>query len=237
MRFRFALFLGLAASCFTGPAASQLTSGISGPEITEGAAHIGYRAAFDPDQNGFAQRIHVERSLSGDIAVRGVVQIRKTDVRAADFDYAQGEVRWQITPDGARWASGLRLDARIRDRGRPGQIALHWVNQVQLTENMRTRFSAIASLQAGTNRQTGTFLQTRGELTRRLGGGIDMGGELYSIYGRASDLLPLSEQTHLAGPFVSLPLTKSLTLRTGALIGLTSSSPDTTFRVFLSQGF
>jgi len=237
MRFLLPFLLGFATLWLSSPASAQLTSGISGPEITEGARSVGYRAAYDPDQNGLAQRVHVDHALTGSFAVRGVIQARKTEARTVDFDYVQGELRWQATPDGARWASGLRLDVRLRDRGRPGQIALHWLNQVQLTDEVRARVSTIASMQTGSGRESGTFLQTRGELSRRLEGGVDIGAEIYNTYGRASDLLPLSEQSHLAGPFVSLPLTPSLTLRTSALVGLTSGSADATFRVFLTQGF
>ena len=85
--------------------------------------------------------------------------------------------------------------------------------------------------------QSGTFLQTRGELSQRLEDGVDIGAEVYNTYGPANNLLPVSQQSHLAGPFVSLPLNQSLTLRTSALIGLTAGSTDATFRVFLTQRF
>ena len=67
--------------------------------------------------------------------------------------------------------------------------------------------------------------------------GVDIGAEVYNTYGPANDLLPVSQQGHLAGPFVSLPLNESLTLRTSALVGLTAGSTDATFRVFLTQRF
>jgi hypothetical protein len=218
-------------------ALAQLTSGISGPDVTEGARAIGYRAAYDPDADGFAQRVHVDQALTGALMLRGVVQVRRTDDRPMDFDFVQGELRWQVTPDNAKWASGLRLDARLRDSGRPGQVSVHWLNQIRLSDTLRTRFAVIASQQTGAGRETGTFLQTRGEVSRRIDGGIDLGGEFYNSYGTASDLLPVSEQSHLAGPFAALPLTDSLTLRTSALFGLTAGSPDATFRVFLTQAY
>ena len=237
MRFLLLILISPAIVWLLSPAAAQLTSGISAPEIREGAHSIGYRAAYDPDRSELAQRIHAERALTGSVAVRGVVQAHKTEARAVDLDYVQGELRWQITPDGARWASGLRLDARFRDGGRPGQVALHWLNQAQLTDTVRSRFSVIASIQTGSGRESGTFLQTRAELSQRLEDGVDIGTEVYNTYGPANDLLPVSQQGHLAGPFVSLPLNESLTLRTSALVGLTAGSTDATFRVFLTQRF
>ena len=163
MRFLLLILMSPAMVWLLSPAAAQLTSGISAPEIREGAHSIGYRAAYD----------HAERALTGSVAVRGVIRARKTEARAVDLDYVQGELRWQITPDGARWASGLRLDARFRDGGRPGQVALHWLNQAQLTDTVRSRFSIIASIQTGSGRESGTFLQTRGELSQRLEDGVD----------------------------------------------------------------
>lgn len=219
------------------PASAQLTSGISGPEVSEGKRAAGYRAAYDPDSNGLAQRVHVDYALNGRMLVRGVIHARKTDAETVDFDYAQAELRWQMTPDGARWASGLRFDARLRDDDRPGQVSLHWLNQFRLSDTLTARFTAIGTVQTGSNRQSGTFLQTRGDLGWAIAPDIDVGAELYNSFGRTSDILPLSEQSHQIGPFADLPLTDSLSLRTSALFGVTSGSPDATFRVFLTQDF
>jgi len=231
------LTLALTFWCMSPSASAQLTSGVSGPEISEGKNAIGYRAAYDPDTNGLAQRVHVDHALNGRVMVRGVVQARKTETETADFDFLQAELRWQVTPDGADWASGLRIDARIRDNDRPGQVSVHWLNQVRLSDTLTSRFAVIATVQTGSNRQSGTFVQTRGDLSWEIAPDIDVGAELYNSYGRTSDILPFSEQSHLVGPFAALPLTDTLSLRTSALVGITSGSPDATFRVFLTQDF
>jgi hypothetical protein len=231
------LFLIVCALLISFPAFAQFTGGVSGPDITEGGRSIGYRAALDPDSNGLAQRVHVQSSLNGDLAVRGVVQFHKTDGSSTSFDFFQGEVRWQITSDAARWKSGLRADVRLRDGNQAGQASLHWLNQTQVSEALRARLAVIATIQAGPNRQKGLLLQTRGDLSGRLTDNIDAGVEIYNSYGPADSILPVAAQSHLVGPFVSLPLTASLNLRTSALIGLTERSPDATFRVFLDQNF
>ena len=233
------LFLCLTTACSVcfGMANAQLTSGISGPVVNEGKRAIGYRAAYDPDANGLAQRVHYDHALNGKFLLRGVAQARKTSDSDVDFDYFQAELRWQLTPDSADWQQGLRFDVRIRDDDRPGLLGVHWMHQVQLTDSVRARFAAIVSGDVGNDARDGVFLQTRGDLSWRLSGGVDFGGELYNSYGAADDILPLDSQSHLAGPFVSVPITETLKLRTSALLGLTEASPDVTFRLFLTQDF
>ncbi|KCZ64776.1 hypothetical protein L53_16235 [Hyphomonas sp. L-53-1-40] len=73
MRFLLLILISPAIVWLLSPAAAQLTSGISAPEIRDGAHSIGYRAAYGPDRSGLAQRIHAERALTGSVAVRGVI--------------------------------------------------------------------------------------------------------------------------------------------------------------------
>lgn len=229
----FAFFLASLACAL--PAAAQLTSGISGPVVKEGTSAVGYRVAYDADTNGLAQRIHYDRALSSRVLVRGVIQARKTDDSQVDFDSIQGELRWQITPDSAKWQQGLRLDLKVRDESRPGQLALHWLNQVYLARDVRARFTAIASTQTGDDRNPDVLFLTRGDIGRRLSSGVDIGAEIYNSYGAIDDILPLSQESHQVGPFVGIPLGKSLSMRTSVLVGLTEASPDVTFRLFLTQ--
>ncbi|MAN46412.1 MAG: hypothetical protein GYB49_17715 [Alphaproteobacteria bacterium] len=237
MLIRLLFCVAIACSASFSLAQAQLTSGISGPVVHEGKRAAGYRAAYDPDANGLAQRVHYDHALNGKFLLRGVAQARKTSRSDLDFDFFQAELRWQLTPDSADWQQGLRFDVRIRDDDRPGLVAAHWMHQVQLTDSVRARFAAIVSGDVGNDARDGVFLQTRGDLGWRLSGGVDLGAELYNSYGPADDILPLERQSHLAGPFVSLPLTDSLNLRTSALLGLTEASPDVTFRLFLTQDF
>ncbi|KCZ50804.1 hypothetical protein [Hyphomonas pacifica] len=234
---RLLLCFAIACSVSFSLANAQLTSGISGPVVNEGKRAAGYRAAYDPDVNGLAQRIHYDHALNDKFLLRGVAQARKTSRSDLDFDFFQAELRWQLTPDSADWQQGLRFDVRIRDDDRPGLVAAHWMHQVQLAASVRVRFAAIISSDIGSDARDGIFLQTRGDLGWRLAGSVDVGAELYNSYGAVDDILPLERASHLAGPFVSLPLTNSLNLRTSALLGLTEASPDVTFRLFLTQDF
>ena len=44
---------------------AQNTGAVFGPGVTEGHSSAQYRATFDPDSDGFAQRIHYQQSLNG----------------------------------------------------------------------------------------------------------------------------------------------------------------------------
>lgn len=237
MSIRFLITSLLAATLFAFSAHAQLTSGISSPVIHAGKQAVGYRAAYDPDSNGFAQQVHYDHALNGSVLLRGAVQARKTDRSDVDFDFFQAELRWQITPDNAAWQQGLRLDLRVRDDNRPGLVAVHWMHQIQLSDTVRARFTVLASADVGDNARDGVYLQTRGDLGRRFEGGVDFGAEIYNSYGAVDDILPFDQERHLVGPFLSVPLTDTLKFRTSALFGLTDASPDTTFRIFLTRNF
>lgn len=231
------LIAGLVSMLFAPVAAAQLTSGVPGPVIDAGHAAAGYRAAFEPDTDRLAHRVHYERASSGQLMWRAIAQFRKADGSGVDFDYLQGELRWQVTPDGQAWQSGLRFDARLRDDSRPEQVAIHWLNQWRAMERVRVRLNATLGAELGAGARDGIDLQTRAEISRRLEAGPALGLEMYNRYGSTSDLPALKDQVHQAGLFAELPLAKNFTVRTSALAGLSDASPDATLRVFLSRTF
>lgn len=43
----------------------QNTGGVFGPVVNEDHSSIQYRATYDPDSEGLAQRVHFQQSLTG----------------------------------------------------------------------------------------------------------------------------------------------------------------------------
>ena len=237
---RAALALGLAL--FAAPSAhAQFTGGVFGPVVKEGASSAEYRASVDFDGPGggtdIAQRVHYQASLSGRFQLRGVVASRTVGDDRLDFDFVQAELTWQITPDGQAYQTGLRFDGRLRDGNRPGQLGLNWTNQWALGEGWAARAVALSAVQFGDNSKDGVSFSARGQVARTLDGGPTVGAQVYSSLGDSDNFRLFSKTSTLAGPFVAFPLGDGVSLRTGALFGLTDSSRDTQLRVWLGKSF
>lgn len=228
----------IAAASFLAPTASaQNVAGVFPPMVNEGHASLQYRAAFVPDTDAFAQRLHYQQSIDGDLMWRVVAQTRKTADSDVDFDFFQAELFWEWSEDGAPWRTGLRFDARVRDRGRPGLFGVHWTNQFQLSADVRARFLVMSSVDIGDGARDGILVQTRADIARRLPSGIEIGLEMYNNYGYTGSFGGFDKQSHQLGPMVTLPAGGGWSVLGGVLLGVSDAAPDADFRLWLTRSF
>jgi len=227
----------IAALAICSSAHAQNTSGVFGPEIEADHKSLEYRIGFDPDTGNVAHRLHAQVSLNDDWMLRVIAQSRETATTDLDFDLLGVQLFWQVTPDDQDWQSGLRLDARVRDDGRPATVRLDWSNQFSLAERWRVRAVALGSKEIGDAARSGVFLQTRGQLAYRLNGKRSLGLEIYSDHGPTDDLRAASEQSQQAGPFATIAVAKNWSLTTEVLLGLTDSSPQTNLKLAMIRQF
>ena len=223
------------------PALAQNTGGIFPPVINDGHKSPQYRATIDPDnasgETGFAQRLHYQQAIDGEFMWRVVGQTRKTDASDLDFDFVQAELFWQITPDEKKHQSGLRFDARYRGDDRPEQFGLNWTNQFKLGGNWSARAIGLTAVQTGDNSASGIFLQTRGNLYRKVSGKHTVGVEMFNNFGNSKDFGKFKEQSHTFGPFISTPVADNLALYGGAQFGISGAAADTELRFWVTRGF
>lgn len=216
---------------------AQNTSGVFGPVIDEGERGWEYRATYEPDSEGLAQRVHYQQALNGELRWRAVAQVRKTDDSDVDLDYLRGEIVWQVTPDDQKYQSGFRFEGRYRFNDRPGDVTVHWANQWKHIDNWTMRFILGATQQIGNDPADGLQIQTRASAMTSLSDGPKIGLELFSEYGSTSDWLDADEQEHEFGPVAVWNLNEDWNLYSGALFGLTDASADIQLRFRLSKGF
>jgi hypothetical protein len=219
---------------------AQNTGGVFGPVVNEGHRSVQYRATYRPGEDGmrdgFAQRVHYQQAIRGDVMWRLVGQVQRT--LDSDFDpaFLQGELFWQITPDKQDWQTGLRLDLTWRDGDQPESVGLHWMNQFSLNESTTLRTILLTQKQMGDRALDGVVIQTRGGLYKDLGR-YSMGLEIYSAYGSTSSWRNWNDQIHQVGPVLNYPLSDQSSVYLNWLTGLTDNSPDNSFRVWFTQGF
>lgn len=216
---------------------AQNISGVFGPEIEAGHKSLEYRIGFDPDTGNVAHRLHAQTSLNDAWMLRVVAQSRETATSDLDFDLLGVQLFWQVTPDDQDWQSGLRLDARLRDEGRPATVRLDWSNQFRLTERWRIRAVALGTAEIGDEARSGVFLQARGQLAYRIDDERSLGLEIYSDYGSTDDLRAASEQNQQAGPFATIAVIQDWSFTTEVLLGLTDSSPRTNLKLAVTRQF
>lgn len=226
-----------ALACLAAPAFAQSLGGVFGPAVNEGHASAQYRAGYAPDSERFGQRLHYQKSINGDVMLRGVIQARETSDSDFDFDYIGAEAFWQISDDGAPWQTGLRFDLRIRDDDRPHSVGLNWMNEWALSPRLRGRAVVLTSADAGDNARDGVFVQTRGQLNYALESGRGVGLELFSAYGSTDDFRDFEDQSHEIGPYITAPITSEWSIFAGLLVGLTDGAPDSNLKLWITRGF
>lgn len=217
--------------------AAQNTGGVFPPNVNEGHSSWQYRVAFDPDSDRMAQRLHYQKSLDSDLMWRVLGQVRKTDGSDVDFDFFQAELFWELSDDSSPWRTGLRFDARVRDRGRPGLVGIHWTNHVQLDERTRVRFLAMSLAEVGDGGRSGVFIETRADFAHRLQSGIEIGVELYNNYGPTRDFGSFNEQSHQFGPVVTVPTGQGWSVLAGVLLGISDAAPDQDYRLWVTRSY
>ncbi len=220
-----------------GVAEAQTTGGVFGPVVNPGDRTAEYRFAYDYASNAWAQRVHYQQALNGDVSARLIVQSGKRANGDFDFQFLQAELLWQISPDGWKWQTGLRLDGRISKSGEPGQIGLNWTNQFKLSQSVQARVVVLSSVEVGNNKRNGLFLQSRGQISWAAPNVGRLGVELFSSYGSISNLRPVRNQVHQLGPTITFPFKDGWQVFVGHLVGMTSASADQVSRVWISRSF
>jgi len=235
------LVLITAYATFGSTALAQTTGGVFGPVVNEGHRSAQYRFGLVPDASGsedsIAHRLHYQQSFTGSTTWRILVQANDRPGSSLDFDYLQGQLFWQVTPDERAWQSGFRFDARWRDDDRPGQIGANWTNQVKLSDRWSTRFLVMSAVDVGDNARDGVYLQTRANLARKFEGGAQAGIEMFNNYGNTEDLGDFDDQSHQIGPFASMPVAENWSVVGSVLVGMSDAASDTDLRLWVGREF
>lgn len=236
---RTTLIAGLAAGLLLValPAAGQNTGGVFGPVVSEGHRSWQYRAGYDFDSHGFAQRFHYQHALNDDLMLRGIVQTVKTDDSRFDFAFFQGELFWQLDDLGDNWQHGVRFDVRLRSEGRPAILGFNWMNQFQLSERWMSRVLVLTATDVGDGASGDLLVQTRASVTYTATNGLRPGLEMFNVYGPIDDMPGLDRQLHQAGPTLSHTAGDNWQFFSSVLFGLSGSTPDTQARFWMTRSF
>lgn len=214
---------------------AQQTGGVFGPVVNEGTKLWQYRAVYNAQTDGFAQRLHYDQSIDGDLMWRVIGQTKKTEDSDFDFDFFGAELFWELGGNNRGYLHGVRFDLKLRDDDRPQQLNVNWAHQFNLENDWSAKAVLLTSVQFGENSADGIGLQTRGTITKHLADGTVAGLEMFSTYGTTSDFADFEDQNHTIGPVVSFPVAKGWSVFVSTLFGITSAAPDSEIRLWLTR--
>mgnify|MGYP001826381749 FL=1 len=213
----------------------QNTGGVFGPVVNEGHRSWQYRIAYDHDAHADAQRLHYQHAVNDDLMWRLVVQRREMADGDHEHDFVQGELFWQLPDVRNNWQQGVRFDLRASDGDRPHVFGMNWMNDLHLGERWMARFLVLTSMLFGENRDSGVILQTRASLNYRASANLNLALSMFNVYGFVDDMPDFEEQRHQIGPTLTANLGRGWAVRAGYLAGVNRSTPDDTFRLWLTK--
>lgn len=232
-----ALMMTLAAGAY-----ASNTSGVHGPGVNEDDRSMELRIALSPgDEDGqadnWAYRLHYQHSLNDRVRGRVIVQYR--DRGTLEYEYVRAEMLYNFKKKEAdgEWSSGVRFDVRQRRSDNPELFSMHWTNQWDLDNGIRIRGIVVGSWEFGSDRAfSGTEIETRSSVTKKLDSGLTVGVEMFNDLGRFGDFGSFNNQGHQIGPMIGGKI-GGFKYEARYLAGVSDGSRDHNFGLRFTKAF
>lgn len=233
---------GILLFSFSAYSIASYTSGVHGPDVKADDRSMQLRLASSPgDKNGqqdnWAYRLHYQHAFNDEFRGRMILQYR--DRGSFQYEYIRTELLYNFKKkaDDGQWSSGVRFDIRQRRSDSPEMVAINWTNQWDLSNGIRVRGILIGAWEFGSDRaSSGTEIETRGSVTKKLEGGLTVGVEMFNDYGRVGNFGSFNKQSHQIGPMLGVSLS-GLKYEVRYLAGVSNGSRDHNFGLRFNKAF
>jgi hypothetical protein len=226
----------IGAAIGTAPASAQNLTGIMGPVVKENQSSVEIRTAIVTELDGVpnrrAARIHYQRSLSGSVALRGVVQGLDDRRNGFRMNALQGEILWQITHDSRPLQFAVRADARLGWNGLPDAIALNGASEYRINQRWSVRTQVRSIKLIGSGASQALQWQTRGSVMYSLKG-ADVAFDYFGSHGSFGDDARDAAQV---GPAIAVPA-GPFYVRGGLLVRVGGAVPANEARLWMGYRF
>ena len=219
------------------PAAAQNLGGVFGPGVAPDDTSAEVRYQHVPEEDGrparTAARVHVQRSVTDTVRLRAVLQGSDDGFSGFRADGVQGEVAWQVTPDGPPFQFGLRGDVRVGWNGLTDLLSANATADYAFNDRLSVRGVVLSQKILGSDAPDPLQWQTRGQVAYRLGD-TTAAVEYYGFHGEIGrggtpDRLQL-------GPTLTVPIGRFYGTA-GVLAGLNDRTADADLRLWVGYRF
>jgi hypothetical protein len=222
--------LGLSHLC------AQNTGTVFSPDVKAATQAVEVRFAYDPNGESLAKRAHYQYAFNDAFRMRGIVTFRSDDVENWDYRYVRLEGQYQFLEDeDAMIDSAVRVELQYADGDDPAsRVRLGWTNKIDLNEDWQVRGILLTGHQFGPESSGGYLLETRGQISRALNDSLTLALDYFGDFNDTNDIGSFDEQEHQLGPTLKFDLSDRLGGMAGALFGLSDSTSDVEYRIFLT---
>ena len=213
------------------------TSSVFSPDVKAGDQSMEYRYSYIPDEAGSpsatAHRLHVQHALDDTWRLRVMGAYTRSGGGSVDFNYTRFELQHQYREDEQHgWDAAIRYEVQIADRSnRADRIRLGWTAKWDLDDNWQLRTNLMVGRQFSANAGSGLVLETRGQITRKIGS-ARLGVEMFNDLNRTTSFGSFDDQEHTIGPILKFDV-GGFSVSASYLFGVSDSADDDNFRLHL----
>ena len=213
------------------------TASVFSPDVTEGDRSFEYRMSYIPEDRSipdiFSHRLHFQYAFDGGLRTRLVVNQRSLDGRSLEYRSTRLEVQWQYRESETHvWDAALRFDAEFGDES-ADRLRIVWTGQRNFGAGWQIRGNALVGREFGSLGASGVTLETRAQVTRRIGSGKRLGLEFFSDLNSTADVGHYSDQEHKLGPIFKTNIGSKWTLNAGYLFGISDDADNGDWRLMI----
>lgn len=207
------------------------TSSVFSPDVKAGTSAFEYRGSYEPEEgdtkSAFSQRLHFQMAFDDTWRGRIIGAQSRSNGNDLEYSYTRLELQQQVLEDERHgWDSALRYELQISDReGRPDRFRLAWTGKWDLSKRWQGRANVLLGREFGDNRGSGVIMETRAQISSKLGKSGTVGLQMYNDLNRNTEMGSFDEQEHQLGPFYKLKF-GSWSINARYLFGVSDSAPD-----------
>lgn len=215
---------------------AQNTGTVFSPDIKADDREWELRLAYDNDADTFAKRLHYQHAFSEAFRMRGIVTYRSDSTQDFDYRYFRLEGQYQFLEDEtAGFDSALRLELQFADGDDPpSRVRLGWTNKYDLNDLWQVRGILLTGHRFGPESPGGYLLETRAQISRKLNDSLAVAVDYYGDFNDTNRVGSFDDQEHQLGPVLKFDLTDKIEGMAAILFGLSDSTAEREFRLFLT---
>ncbi len=217
----------------------QNTSSVFSPDVDKGESELEYRAAFDPEDDAFAHRLHYQYGFTDWLRMRAIVLQSGDNDRDLEYRYFRWETQFQFLEDQKHgWDSAVRFELQIADGDDPpSRVRLAWTGKVDVTDILQLRGNLLTGHEFGNESDDGFLLEARAQVSAKLTDKLRLAVDYYGDMNNTESIGGFDDQEHQLGPLLKFKTDFGLSGNAGVLFGLSEAAPDTELRVTLIYAF